>query len=76
MTRLEQLRIDAKLSVKELAAAAGVSHQTILNLEQRKSTNPQVETLHKLAKPLGATPSELLRPAVWPPPTPDLRTAA
>lgn len=64
MTRLEQLRIDQGLTRQQLARKAGVSYQTVINIEEGKGA--QVETLHKLAAPLGASPSELVRPAVWP----------
>ena len=66
MIRLEQLRIDAGLSPKQLAKVAGVAYQTVKNIEGGKS-EAQVETLHKLAKALDAQPSELLMPAVYPP---------
>jgi DNA-binding XRE family transcriptional regulator len=63
--RLEQLRIDAHLTAQQLADAAGVSYQTVLNIEDGKGA--QVATLHKLANALGdARPSELLMPAVPP----------
>lgn len=69
MTRLEQLRIDARLTRQELAKRAGVSLQTVINIEDGKGA--QVDTLHKLAAPLKATPSELTRPAWWPSPAPE-----
>lgn len=64
MTRLEQLRLDGRLSVQALAEKAGVTKQTIYNLEAGKSA--QVDTLGKLADALGVQPSELLRDAVFP----------
>lgn len=64
MTRLEQLRLDARLTVKQLAAASGVSNQTILNLESGKGG--QVGSLAKLADVLSANPSELLMDALPP----------
>lgn len=66
MTRLEQLRLDARLTVRQLAAASGVSHQTILNLEGGKGG--QVASLAKLADVLDAKPSELLMDAIPPSP--------
>lgn len=64
MTRLEQLRLDARLTVRQLAAESGVSHQTILNLEAGKGG--QVASLGKLADVLNAKPSELLMDAIPP----------
>lgn len=48
MTNLEALRVNARLSVEELAAAAGVAKGTILDAE-REIRKPRVETLGKLA---------------------------
>jgi transcriptional regulator with XRE-family HTH domain len=65
MIRLQQLRIDKGLSVPALAERAGVTKQTIYNLEDGKSA--RVETLVALAEVLEARPSELLRVAVFAP---------
>lgn len=66
MTRLEQLRIDAHLSVKDLAAATGVPARTIRKLEEGTVRRPHVRTLAPLALHLGAPASTLLFPAVDP----------
>lgn len=67
MIRLQQLRIDAKLTPRELGERSGVSHATVLNIEKGKGA--KVETLHSLADALNADgleppvrPSELLLP--------------
>lgn len=64
MIRLQQLRTDAGLSPTQLGEAAGVSHATISRIESGKGAH--AGTLRKLADALGAQPSDLLRPAVWP----------
>lgn len=72
MTRLEALRLDAEWSVRDLASAAGVSHQTVHDLEARR-TRPHAGTLAAVATALtrqlqtadpkapAVKPSELLR---------------
>jgi transcriptional regulator with XRE-family HTH domain len=74
MTKLEQLRLDAGLSVRDLATTAGVSHQTIYDLEALRA-RPHSATLTALATALtnelrradpeapAVKPSELLRDA-------------
>lgn len=61
MTRLEQLRIDARLTPEELGARCGVSGVTIRNLE--KGRRARVETLGKIADYFSVRPSEVLSPA-------------
>jgi transcriptional regulator with XRE-family HTH domain len=52
-------RADAGLTISELARRAGVSRDTISNAE-RGEHSLQASTLHKVARALGKTPSELL----------------
>lgn len=59
MIRLQQKRLDAFLTVDELAEKAGVSPKTIRNLEEGRGA--RVETLKKLSETLKVAPSELLR---------------
>jgi transcriptional regulator with XRE-family HTH domain len=56
---LKMARTDAGLTISELAERAGVSRDTISNAEKGRH-GLQATTLHKLARALGRTPSELL----------------
>jgi transcriptional regulator with XRE-family HTH domain len=56
---LRMARADAGLTISELARRAGVSRDTISNAE-RGEHSLQASTLHKVARALGKTPSELL----------------
>lgn len=56
---LRMARADAGLTISELARRAGVSRDTISNAE-RGEHGLQATTLHKVARALGKTPSELL----------------
>lgn len=58
MIRLEQLRIDARLTPEELGARCGVSGMTIRNLEKGKRA--RVDTLGKIADYFAIRPSEVL----------------
>lgn len=72
MTRLQQLRLDQRLSVRELALKAGVTHKVIYRLEDTGRAG-EVEPLHKLAAALGVdSPSELLMDAIPPARTQDV----
>ncbi len=62
MIRLEQARLDANLTVRQLAAMAGVSRQTIYTAERTGRASD--ETRFALAAALGIAPSSLLLPAV------------
>lgn len=59
MIRLEQARMNARLTVEQLAAATGVSARTIRNLEAGRGARDT--TVFALADRLNVTPSELLR---------------
>jgi transcriptional regulator with XRE-family HTH domain len=57
--KLKELREDQALSMRELAAKAEVSHQTVWSLERGDGT-AQARTVRKLSEALGVTPRELL----------------
>lgn len=58
MKRLEQLRVDARMTPEQLGEAAGVHGGTIRRLEAGKSA--RIATLGKLADYFKVAPSELL----------------
>lgn len=66
MTRLEQLRTDAFLSVADLAEATGVPARTISYLERALITGirPRPATIAPLAKHFDVPASSLLHPAL------------
>lgn len=59
MSALRQVRVDAELSIEDLAAEAGVSPEQIRNIESGRARNPRVETLVKLAIALHVKPSAI-----------------
>ena len=59
MKNLRRRRDEAKLSRWELSIRAGVSPQTISDIEM-KGTNPRVDIAEKLARALGTTVDDLL----------------
>jgi transcriptional regulator with XRE-family HTH domain len=61
--RVRELRRARGLDQRELAARAGVSMQTISNLETGRLRDLKVSTLSALARSLGVSPAELLSPA-------------
>jgi transcriptional regulator with XRE-family HTH domain len=64
--RLRELRDKRGLSQRELAAAAGVSPNTIATIETDRTKGIDFETLERLAKALRVHPRELIiltRPA-------------
>jgi transcriptional regulator with XRE-family HTH domain len=65
MTRLEQLRVDARMTRDELSARSGVTSRTIHRLENGQVAG-KVSTLVALADVLKARPSELLQAALPP----------
>lgn len=65
MIRLEQLRLDANLSVTDLAEKAGVSPKVIYRLEEKGEVG-QISSLARLSTYFGVKSSELLMPAVDP----------
>ena len=60
--RLKDVRKAKKISVYKLSQLSGVSETHIRDLE-RGDKNPSIDTLSKLALPLGLTLSELLNDA-------------
>jgi transcriptional regulator with XRE-family HTH domain len=58
--KLAELREERFLSHRELAKRAGVSPQTVLNLEHGDQ-DAQRRTVRKLAEALGVEPRELVR---------------
>jgi transcriptional regulator with XRE-family HTH domain len=58
MSRLRELREDAVMTVHELAAASGVSEDTITKIENGYRVG-RPSTLRKLARSLNTTPQDL-----------------
>ena len=58
--RLKQLREQAQLSQYKLALRAGLQPATVGYLERDERSNPQLDTLEKLAAALGCTVPDLL----------------
>jgi transcriptional regulator with XRE-family HTH domain len=58
--RLRQLRQEAQLSQYKLALRAGLQPATVGYLERDERSNPQLDTLEKLASALGCTVADLL----------------
>ena len=59
--KLAEFREERFLSHRELAKLAGVSPQTVLNLEHGKGEQAQRRTIRKLAGALGINPHELVK---------------
>ena len=59
MEKLKELRKEQALSLRELASASGVSHNTIWQLEREKG-GAHPRTVRLLAGALGVTPRELM----------------
>jgi transcriptional regulator with XRE-family HTH domain len=58
--RIKILRLEAHLSLPDLADKAGISKSVLFQLETRDAPNPSLETLQKIAKALGVTLAALL----------------
>ena len=58
--KLKELREDRFYSYRELAALAGLSPATVLNLESGSGAGAQRRTIRKLAEALGVDPHELV----------------
>lgn len=61
--RVRELRRARGLDQRELGKRAGVSMQTVSNLETGRLRDLKVSTLSALAQTLGVSPAELLSPA-------------
>ena len=66
---LKQRRVMVPLTLRELATASGVSSSHLGRIE-RGERSPSARILRKIAKPLGASESELLTLADYLPPQP------
>jgi transcriptional regulator with XRE-family HTH domain len=58
--RIKILRLEAQLSLPDLAEKAGISKSVLFQLENAEDPNPSLETLQKVAKALGVTLAALL----------------
>ena len=58
--RLTELCDERKITINKLASLSGITQSTVDNLIKRKTRNPKLKTLHKLAIGLNMTISELL----------------
>jgi transcriptional regulator with XRE-family HTH domain len=56
--KLKEAREAANLSLRELAAASGVDHSNIAQIEKAER-DPQLSTIIELAKALGISPTAL-----------------
>lgn len=61
---LTRLRLEAGLSQYELAKRSGINRSTLLRIEAATTTNPDAETLNRLARAFAVEP-ELFYDAVW-----------
>ena len=56
--RLRRARYASERTLEDIAAEAGVSHQTIVNIENGE-TKPHGRTVFKICRALGIDPDEL-----------------
>lgn len=59
-TRIHKLRQQRKMSQQELARLIGVNQSFISKMESGEQTNPNAETLKRLAQALGCTTDYLV----------------
>jgi transcriptional regulator with XRE-family HTH domain len=59
-TRIHKLRQQRKMSQQELARLVGVNQSFISKMESGEQTNPNAETLKRLARALGCTTDYLV----------------
>jgi transcriptional regulator with XRE-family HTH domain len=71
-TRIRQELNARNWYVRDLERAAGLKERTVLSILERKSKNPRVDTIQKIAKALGCSIGELLGEP--PTPTPEIRS--
>ncbi len=60
INRILSLCQKRKITIYQLAHMSGVSHSTIDNIINRKTYNPRIKTLHKIALAFSLTLAELL----------------
>ena len=58
VNRILSLCKQRDISIYQLSIMSGVSHSTIDNLVNRKTYNPKIKTLHKIALAFGFTLAE------------------
>lgn len=61
MVQLQIMREKRRLTQKQLSELSGVTQQAISKIETGERKNPQITTLHKIAKVLNCTIDELIR---------------
>jgi transcriptional regulator with XRE-family HTH domain len=59
--KFRRLRIGQGMTQESLAKLSGITKVTISELENRRRDNVTLDTLAKLARPLGVKPKELLK---------------
>lgn len=57
--KLKEVREEKRMTQEELAEKSGVSRQTIISIENDKTTDVKVSTLQKLASAMGTTVQEI-----------------
>jgi transcriptional regulator with XRE-family HTH domain len=57
--KIKEARLAKGMSQKELSRVSGVSRATIIGLERGDVSNTKMDTLRKLAAPLGLTLDEI-----------------
>lgn len=60
INRILSLCQKRRITIYQLARMSGVSHSTIDNIINRKTYNPRIKTLHKIALAFSLTVAELL----------------
>ena len=60
VNRIRSLCRSRGLSINKLADMSGVSQGTLDNLVNKRTLNPRIMTLHKIALAFGMTPAEFL----------------
>lgn len=57
--KLKEVREEKRMTQEELAEKSGVSRQTIISIENDKTTDVKVSTLQKLASAMDTTVQEI-----------------
>jgi transcriptional regulator with XRE-family HTH domain len=58
--KIKRLRVKKKLTQEKLAYFSGISHNTIVKIENDATKNPTVKTLSHIAKALGVSLDKLI----------------